>query len=54
MLKEKLKAESDMRQSFQVDQRKQEEIKRKEIDHQTLKFEVDRKRQERKQKQRQV
>ena len=54
MLKEKLKAESDMRQSFEVDQRKQEEIKRKEKDHQTLKFEVERKRQERKQKQRQV
>merc|ERR1712110_834398 len=51
VLKEKLKAESDMRQSFQVDQRKQEEIKRKEIDHQTLKFEVERKRKERKQKQ---
>ena len=54
MLKEKLKAESDMRQSFEVDQRKQEDIKRKEMDHQKLKFEVDRKRQERKQKQRQV
>ena len=32
----------------------QEEIKRKEIDHQTLKFEVERKRKERKQKQREV
>ena len=54
MLKEKLKAESDMRQSFEVDQRKQEDIKRKEIDHQKLRIEVDRKRQERKQKQREV
>ena len=54
MLKDKLKEESDMRQSFEVDQRKQEDIKRKEIDHEKLKFEVDRKRQERKQKQREV
>ena len=43
-----------MRQSFEVDQRKQEDIKRKEIDHRKLKSEVDRKRQERKQKQREV
>ena len=43
-----------MRQSFEVDQRKQDDIKRKEKDHQKLKFEVDRKRQERKQKQREV
>ena len=54
MLKEKLKAQSVMRQSFEVDHRRQEDIQQKEIDHQKLKLEVERKRQERKQKQREV
>ena len=53
-MKEKLKLESALRQNLECDRQKQDEIKRKEVEHQNVRQEVERKRDERRQKQKEV
>ena len=53
-MKEKLELESAIRQTLESDRQQQEDIKRKELEHQRLRQEVERKREERRRKQREV